>query len=90
MDLANAIAPDANLQPGGADSRLHIDEERNVLVVSTLSLVTAAALNCIKKLAISDNTFDIASPRHIPRKLVQGCNLQHWLELHQLITMTSL
>ncbi|KAH9378163.1 hypothetical protein HPB48_011943 [Haemaphysalis longicornis] len=61
MDLTKAIAREANLRCGIAEIKIRIDEEQNVLIVSTPSPATAAALNSIKKLTIGNNTFEVSS-----------------------------
>ncbi|KAH9370268.1 hypothetical protein HPB48_007395 [Haemaphysalis longicornis] len=72
MDLMKAIAREANLQCGIAEIKIRIDEEQNVLIVSTLSPETAAALNSIMKLAIDNNTFDVSSYGVSPENSCKG------------------
>lgn len=53
MDLTKAITREGNLQCGIAEINICIDEEQNVLIISTPSPASAAALNSIKKLRLA-------------------------------------
>ncbi|KAH9377298.1 hypothetical protein HPB48_020335 [Haemaphysalis longicornis] len=72
MDLTKAIAREANLRCGIAEIKIRIDEEQNVLIVSTPSPATAAALNSIKKLTIGNNTFEVSSYGVSPDNACKG------------------
>ncbi|KAH9385034.1 hypothetical protein HPB48_027071 [Haemaphysalis longicornis] len=53
---------------------IRIDKEQNVLIVSTPSLATAAALNSTKKLTVGNNTFEVSSFGVSPDNSCKGVN----------------
>ncbi|KAH9371985.1 hypothetical protein HPB48_013237 [Haemaphysalis longicornis] len=61
MALSDCILREANLQPEGTTIRARIDENQNILIVSTPSPDTAAGLSKIEKLTIGNGTFEVSS-----------------------------
>lgn len=61
MALSDCILREANLQSEGTTIRVRIDENQNILIVSTPSPDTAAALSKIEKLNIGNGTFEVSS-----------------------------
>ncbi|KAH9374873.1 hypothetical protein HPB48_014685 [Haemaphysalis longicornis] len=72
MNLTKALACEANFQCGIAEVKIRIDEEHNVLIVSTPLPATAAALNSVKKLTIGNNTLEVSSYSVSPDNSCKG------------------
>lgn len=61
MALSNCILREANLQPDRTTIKVRIDENQNILIVSTPSPDTATALSKIRKLTFGNGTFEVSS-----------------------------
>ncbi|KAH7960103.1 hypothetical protein HPB49_016960 [Dermacentor silvarum] len=77
--LVDAITNEAKLQIGSTGFKIRIDEDRNILVLSTASEATASALSKMQKIAIGATTYDIASYGISPDNSCKGViyNIDH-------------
>ncbi|KAH7955033.1 hypothetical protein HPB49_024220 [Dermacentor silvarum] len=77
--LVDAITNEAKLQIGYTGFKIRIDEDQNILVLSTASEATASALSKMQKITIGATTYDIASYGISPDNSCKGViyNIDH-------------
>ncbi|XP_070382496.1 uncharacterized protein [Dermacentor albipictus] len=77
--LVDAITNAAKLQIGSTGFKVRIDEDQNILVLSTASEATASALSKMQKITIDATTYDIASYGISPDNSCKGVihNIDH-------------
>ncbi|XP_070397307.1 uncharacterized protein [Dermacentor albipictus] len=77
--LVDAITNEAKLQIGSTGFKIRIDEDQNILVLSTASEATASALSKMQKITIDATTYDIASYGISPDNSCKGViyNIDH-------------